>query len=244
MKRWKKIVAICICVILACGIGCGIYISDYYHAQEEAVKSMQMKEAEVKAIEIEGEQIIFAPDDPKEGLIFYPGGKVEYTAYAPLMEAFAIEGVLSIVVKMPGNLAVMDMDAAEGIKEQYPDIEKWYMGGHSLGGAMAASYVSEYTDEYEGLLLLAAYSTADLSDSDLNVISIYGSEDKILKMDSYRENLENLPGDYVEEVIEGGCHAYFGYYGEQDGDGTAAITREEQIQKTVEVFMKGENLSW
>ena len=109
---------------------------------------------------------------------------------------------------------------------------------------MAASYVSEYTDEYEGLLLLAAYSTADLSDSDLNVISIYGSEDKILKMDSYQENLENLPDDYVEEVIEGGCHAYFGYYGEQDGDGTAAITREEQIQKTVEVFMKGENLSW
>ena len=138
----------------------------------------------------------------------------------------------------------MDMDAAEGIKEQYLDIEKWYMGGHSLGGAMAASYVSEHTDEYEGLLLLAAYSTADLSDSDLNVISIYGSEDKVLKMDSYQENLENLPDNYVEEVIEGGCHAYFGYYGEQDGDGTAAITREEQIQKTVEVFMKGENLSW
>ena len=242
MKRWKKLVIICVSIIVACGIGCAIYISDYYHAQEEAMESVRVNDDEVKGIEIENKQIIFAPDNPKAGLIFYPGGKVEYTAYAPLMEAFAREGILSIVVKMPGNLAVMDMNAAEGIKEQYLDIEKWYIGGHSLGGAMAASYVSDHTDEFEGLLLLAAYSTADISNSELNVISVYGSEDKVLKMDSYQKNRENLPDDYVEEVIEGGCHAYFGYYGEQDGDGIPVITQEEQIRKTVEVFKESEGL--
>lgn len=239
MKTWKKIIIIFASVVLIGTIGCGIYISDYYHATDEVFESIENNDDSVKVVEIEGQQIIFAPQNkPKAGLIFYPGGKVQYESYAPLMEAFAKEGILSIVVHMPGNLAVLDIDAAEGIKEQYLDIEKWYIGGHSLGGVMAASYVSEHASEYEGLLLLAAYSTVNLSDSGLNIISLYGSEDKVLKMDSYEENKNNLPEDFVEVVIEGGCHSGFAYYGEQDGDGTPIITQEEQIEKTVEVFLE------
>ena len=46
-------------------------------------------------------------------------------------------------------------------------IEAWYMGGHSLGGSMAASYLEQHSSEYDGLILLASYSTADLSQTDL-----------------------------------------------------------------------------
>ena len=99
---------------------------------------------------------------------------------------------------------------------------------------MAASFVVEQADVYEGLILLAAYSTADLRDTNLQVFSIYGSEDKVLNMEKYQEYKENLPDDMCEFVLEGGCHAYYGNYGEQDGDGVAKITREEQIEKTVE----------
>ena len=242
MKTWKKILVVLASLVLVGAIGCGIYISDYYHATNEAYESIENNDDSVKVVEIDGQQIIFAPENPKAGLIFYPGGKVQYEAYAPLMEAFAKEGILSIVVHMPGNLAVLDIDAAEGIREQYLDIDKWYVGGHSLGGAMAASYVSEHASEYKGLLLLAAYSTADLNNSDLKVFSIYGSEDKVLKADSYEENRGNLPGDFVEVVIEGGCHSGFAYYGEQDGDGTPMITQDEQIKKTVDVFLKNVKL--
>ena len=94
---------------------------------------------------------------------------------------------------------------------------------------MAASYLSEHTEDFEGLILLGAYSTADLSDSDIDVLSVYGSEDKVMDIEKYEANKTNLPEDFKEVIIDGGCHAYFGMYGAQDGDGTPTLTNEEQI---------------
>ena len=99
---------------------------------------------------------------------------------------------------------------------------------------MAASYVSNHLDDYNGLILLASYSTEDLSQTNLNVLSIYGSEDKVLSLDKYKESIVNLPLGFVEQVIEGGNHAYFGNYGEQSADGNASITPDEQIKITMQ----------
>ena len=168
------------------------------------------------------------------GLIFYPGGKVAVEAYAPLMKSLAEEGITCVLLEMPLNLAVLDNDVAERIDEILPDVDRWYVGGHSLGGAMAASYAAEHVEEVEGLILLAAYSTKDLTNSGLDVISIYGSEDQVLNRQSYEENRKNLPDDAVEVIIEGGNHAQFGDYGVQEGDGTATIGGEEQLNQTTE----------
>ena len=86
------------------------------------------------------------------------------------------------------------------------------------------------------LILLAAYSTADLKETGLRVLSLYGSEDGVLKMDSYEKYRDNLPEDFTEIVIPGGCHAYFGSYGPQKGDGTPQISNEEQIRFTTEAI--------
>jgi pimeloyl-ACP methyl ester carboxylesterase len=112
------------------------------------------------------------------------------------------------------------------------------MAGHSLGGLMVASYISENAKNFEGIILLASYSTADLSNSDLNVLSIYGSNDGVLNMEKYSEYKPNLPEDFNEFIIDGGCHAYFGAYGEQEGDKKATITRDEQIKITVDEITK------
>ena len=101
---------------------------------------------------------------------------------------------------------------------------------------MAASYVENNVKEYEGLVLLAAYSTADLSKSSLDVLSIYGSEDTVLNKEKYEANILNLPEDFVEIIIDGGCHAYFGMYGYQKGDGVPEISNEEQISKTADLI--------
>ena len=178
--------------------------------------------------------MVFAPEEPSAGLIFYPGGKVEHTAYGPLMEACARQGVLCLLVEMPLRLAVLDVDAAEGLPEQFPQVDRWYMGGHSLGGSMAASYLSEKADDFAGLILLGSYSTVDLSDLALESLSVYGSEDGVLNRENYEENFTNLPADHTELVIDGGCHAGFGMYGPQEGDGTPTITAEEQIRLTAE----------
>ncbi|MBE6887444.1 MAG: alpha/beta hydrolase [Ruminococcaceae bacterium] len=233
-KRIKIALATVTVLLIAAAAAVGIYASDYYKANETAVNMLQNNDTiEIQYID---DIVAFCPQNAHAGIIFYPGGKVEYTAYAPLLNALAENGFLTVAVKMPLNLAVLDVNAADGIKQNFPEIEQWYMSGHSLGGSMAASYVADHTDEYEGLILLASYSTADLSDTDIKVISIYGTEDMVLNMENYKENYSNLPGNTEEFIIEDGCHAYFGSYGKQAGDGEAKITPQQQWEFTAETI--------
>jgi len=218
-------------VLIAIVTGVGVYVSDYYHADTIAISAFSSS-ANITKTYLSDEAIVYSPDKAEAGFIFYPGGKVEYTAYEPLMKACAENNILCILVQMPLNLAVFDPNAADGIRECYPEIETWYMGGHSLGGSMAASYVSKNTNDFDGLILLASYSTADLSETDLNVLSVYGSEDKVLNKENYEKYKINLPVGFSEFILDGGCHAYFGMYGEQAGDGTPTLGNEEQIRLT------------
>ena len=238
-KRKRKIFIITTSVVLTLAIiagACAIYLGDYYRADNEAIDAF-LPQGTVWREEPDG-TIVFEPDGATKGLIFYPGGKVEYTAYVPLMQACAEKGILCVLVEMPFNLAVFDINAADGIQKEYPEIEDWYIGGHSLGGSMAASYLADHTEDYEGLVLLGSYSTADLSQTDLDVLSVFGSEDKVMNRKKYEENKSNLPSDFTEYVIDGGCHAYFGMYGAQDGDGTPSITNATQIRLTAENIVK------
>ncbi|SHI71049.1 alpha/beta hydrolase [Pseudobutyrivibrio xylanivorans] len=180
----------------------------------------------------------FTPENPEIGFIFYPGALVEPDAYAPLMEQLAEHGIKCIIVRMPQYMALLDANGARGIREMYPEIKHWYLGGHSLGGAMASMYGNIHSDEFDGLIFLAAYATDDLTDDDIKVLLVRGDQDKVLNMDRYNECLKNLPSDYQECVIKGGCHAYFGDYGPQQGDGKPSITVEEQTAITVEKLVE------
>ena len=222
-----------VAVLLLCGL-CWAYAADFYHADDTAV--VAMSSAADVTVEQKGNILAFIPENAETGLIFYPGGKAEYTAYAPLMRALADSGVLGVLVRMPLNLAVLDMNAADGIPEQYPQIKHWYIGGHSLGGSMAASHAAKNASVYEDLVLLTSYSTADLSASGLPVISIYGSEDGVLNRKKYTGYRRNLSAALEEHIIQGGCHAGFGSYGPQDSDGVPTITGEEQTAETVRLL--------
>jgi len=237
-KRKRKIFIITTSVVLALAIiagACAVYLGDYYRADDEAIGAFLSQGATYNE---ESGRIVFEPEGATKGFIFYPGGKVEYSAYVPLMQACADEGILCVLLEMPFNLAVLDVNAADGIQKEYPEIEDWYIGGHSLGGSMAASHLADHPEDYEGLILLGSYSTADLSDTDLDVLSVFGSEDKVMNREKYDKNKKNLPNGFSEFVIDGGCHAYFGMYGAQEGDGAPTITNEEQIRITVENIVK------
>ncbi len=166
--------------------------------------------------------------DESIGLIFYPGGKVESSAYLPLLEKISQRGITCFLVDMPLNLAIFDLDAATTVMESHQEIDRWYLAGHSLGGAMASSYVKDNYENLDGLILLAAYP---LNDAPIDTICIYGSFDTVLdqtKLDGVSNKFE----------ISGGNHAYFGNYGKQKGDGVAAITREEQQDITLNKIME------
>ena len=229
---WRMIVF----AIVLLGVGfCWWYVSDYYRADEVAIAAMKSEAGIV--VEHKGKTTAFMPSEADTGLIFYPGGKVEAIAYAPLMKQLANEGILCVLAEMPMNLAVLDVNAAEGIPEQYPQIERWFIGGHSLGGSMAASYAAKNSEEFDGLILLAAYSTADLTKADLPVVSVYGSEGGVLNMEKYAEYSMNLPAALEEHMLGGGCHAGFGSYGPQVGDGIPSITGEEQMAQTTRLLV-------
>ena len=232
-RNRKKRVLLLAAIVILLAMGMVFYLLDYYHANDTAMAELEQSAAGVEIIR-KDDQIVFQPAEAKAGLIFYPGGKVAYESYAPLLEACAEKGILCVIVQMPANLAVLDQNAADGIQEEYPQIQNWYLGGHSLGGTVAAIYLEEHAEAYDGLILLASYSTADLSDYDLNVLSIYGSLDGVMNREKYAECKSMLPVSLKEVIIEGGCHAYFGSYGEQDGDGAATITPEEQQRRTVQ----------
>ena len=234
-KRTRIILSVCLAVLLVFGIGGYAYVSDYYHANEIALEAMAYRTGGAQT-EQDGDVIWFVPEDPTAGLIFYPGGKVEYTAYAPLLRACAENGILCALVQMPGNLAVLDANAADGLQEEHPEVTTWYIAGHSLGGAMAAGYTAAHEKDFDGLILLAAYSTKDISQTSLRVLSVYGSEDGVMNRESYEKNHANLPANTTEVVLDGGCHAQFGSYGAQDGDGVPTISGEEQIRQTAEAI--------
>lgn len=211
-------------------IGMGVYLSDYSHSKHTLAE--YQKEAEVTIIQ-EGSLITVEGQEPNgTGIILYPGGKVEYTAYVPLLEKIAEQGYTCYLPKMPGNLAVFGQKKAEKIIKEHGDIQTWYIAGHSLGGAMASVYASEHDRQLEGIILLGSYASSDLSDTKLRMLSIVGSNDKVVNQENYEKNKALAPKDVTYRIIEGGNHGNFGDYGPQDGDGKATISNEEQMTQT------------
>lgn len=169
------------------------------------------------------------------GLIFYPGGRVDPGAYAPAAQAIAEQGYMVVIVPMPLNLAVLSPDRAEAVMAAHPEIQKWVVGGHSLGGSMAANFAHGHPNEVQGLALWASYpaSSDDLSKSNLEVVSIYGTQDGLATGDKIEASRALLPANTQWVAIEGGNHAQFGWYGPQSGDNLASISREKQQQEIV-----------
>lgn len=221
----KKLWRIPLGIILAVIIFCAIYVSNYYHATDHAKEFLKGTDA-VAVSDISGGLLFDGPGD-ETALIFYPGAKVEYTAYAPLMCELAGEGMDCFLVKMPCNLAFLGKNKADGIIE-VNDYSRWIIGGHSLGGVMAAEYAAE--NDLDGLVLLAAYPTEKVDEPTLE---FFGTEDGVLNMEKLEEEDRYLPENNMEVEIRGGNHAQFGDYGVQRGDGKATIAAEAQQNEVV-----------
>ena len=213
-----------------------IYTAFYYHTDTVRANAY-IASRDVTITEVSRNKKLIKGKAERAGIIFYPGGKVEYTAYEPLLASLAEEGYTSVLLKMPFNLAVFGSSRADGIKKEYPEITTWYLMGHSLGGAIISQYASYHSSDYEGLILLGAYPYKDISSTSLKLLNIYGSEDKVLDMSKYEGSKSKWPSSTKEYVIEGGCHAGFGMYGAQKGDGTPSITNEEQIELTTQAVV-------
>ena len=234
VKRAAIAALVLLAVIAVLG---GIYVNTYYRADASA-GAFLVSDEQVRVEKTEYGWFLDGPS-AENAMVFYPGAKVEETAYAPILHRFAEEGMDVCLVKMPFRLAFLGINKASDVMARY-DYDNWYIGGHSLGGAMSAVYAADHGDELKGIVLLAAYATKKLDD-DLLEIVVYGSGDGVLnraKTEEGRQFAPGIEGNYLELVIEGGNHVLMGNYGRQKGDGEAGITAEEQQEKIVRLVME------
>jgi hypothetical protein len=227
--RIALIVVIVIVVVVLIGVvGFVIWASDAAQPMPEALAALE--DTDQVDVSQQNGWWVFTPtgDIADAGFIFYPGGKVDARAYAPLAQDVAEAGYRAVIVQMPLNLAVFGINLASGVREAFPDTADWVIGGHSLGGAMASSYAASNDDVIDGLALLASFPASDISAAGLAVSSIYGTLDGLSTLDSIDASRPNLPADTVFVRIDGGNHAQFGWYGPQSSDNPATISHEEQ----------------
>lgn len=233
---WPRRIAIGLFALIAVTLaGFLIYTADYYHAGDTAATLSASLSASGELNETDS-AIAIGDDEAEVGIVFYPGAKVAPEAYIPLAYELAERRYYCVIAKMPFNLAFFGIGAANAIIADAPEVDSWWIAGHSLGGAMAAQYASGHEDELQGVLLLAAYAASDLSTTDLAIDVVYGSEDGVLNRDALEKNAANLPANSTTTVIEGGNHAGFGDYGPQAGDGEATISAAEQWAETADLM--------
>lgn len=215
-----------------------IYGLDFYRAEDHLVyaKGVRIKRGF-------GFMEYGDPENCDSVFMFYPGGKVGLNAYGELLSRIAKENIFVVVCGMPVNLAVLNPNSADKYvkkyKEKYPNLEHWYIGGHSLGGTIANKHAIKRPGVYEGVVFLASFpdKNDDMNMTDMKSLSIYGSIDSVINRETYKSNYKNFK-DLKEVVIEGGNHGNFGTYGFQNSDHTSLIDRLEQIDTAATEIVK------
>ncbi|WP_026511835.1 alpha/beta hydrolase [Butyrivibrio sp. LC3010] len=255
----KRSIVVIISILIVLAIAFKIYTTQYYRADIGIIDNIENLLSGSVHSYSDKNGTVFIPEnkDIKAVIVFYPGGKVEYSSYNGLMYELAARGFICLLPKMPENLALLRIDAVNRLTSGYQDYISetsdldWYLAGHSLGGVAACAYIKNTLAEdknksadqtnapqpdYRGIILCASYPTADLSNTELRLLSLYGSNDKVLDMSKYNESKKNWPSDSEEHIIDGGIHSYFGSYGIQNKDGSPEISNYEQIIQTADII--------
>ena len=215
------------------------------YARPPLQEAMEALESDELVVVTQEPWLTFSPtkSNLKTGFIFYPGGRVDPRAYASLMKSIASDGYLVVVPEMPINMAVFNSNIADEIIADYPEIDRWVIGGHSVGGVAAAQYTDKHPEMIDGLAIWASYpaDSTDISDLEIPAISIYGSREERVNDASIGERKHLLPEDTLYIRIEGGDHHQFGSYEINPDDHLATINRASQheqiIQATLELLI-------
>jgi predicted alpha/beta-hydrolase family hydrolase len=170
---------------------------------------------------------------PTAGLVFVPGARVDSRAYARILRPVAEAGYLVTVLKEPFGFAFIDPDHGRKVLDLHPEIAHWVVGGHSLGGSVAAS-LADKEDRVEGLVLFASYPGDPMIRNDLKVLSISGTADGFVTPAEIEASRADLPPNTSFVLINGAVHSSFGDYGDQPGDGVASIDRPAAQAQIIE----------
>jgi hypothetical protein len=167
----------------------------------------------------------------ESSLILFPGAAVLPQAYASLGQLLAREGIYTAILNGPDGSLVADVmnDPGNG------GVIYWLVAGHSLGGVTAVKYILANPSQVAGLGLLGSFpdSIDDISGLDLDVVSVFGTNDLVTTPAEALAAYPLMPPGTPFVKIRGGNHAQFGYYGETGGDGDPGTSPANQQALTV-----------
>ncbi|MDB1922570.1 alpha/beta fold hydrolase [Clostridium tertium] len=236
-KKTKYILNIILSIIILTFLGFIIWTSNTYKPLNELFNTISVDEYSKE----EGFYVFYPKQNNKNvGIVLYPGALVEPLSYSYYANELSKEGYLVAIANVNFNLSILDNNKASKFIKMKTDIEKWYVGGHSMGGVSAAMFAENNQDIVKGVIFLASYpaSSSDLSDNDIEVLSIYAENDGLTTIDNIEESKENLPTEAVFKEIDGGNHAQFGVYGYQSGDNEPEISWEEQQKEMIKITLE------
>lgn len=230
MKIFRRLLIVIVALLLLGALSLvGWATINAQAATERAVMVLQDNDVQ----QAEG-QLVFRPPSPtNKGLIYYPGGLVEPEAYAVTAQGIADAGYLVVVPKMPLNLAFTGINRADGIQADFPEIESWVIGGHSLGGAMAAEYAQNNVANLDGLILFASHpaNNEEFLNFPIPILTIIGSNDPgAPQQEAFYEAVSDSAKRFI---IEGGNHRQYADYSFQNNDGIPTISVMEQQDQII-----------
>ncbi|ACQ78492.1 hypothetical protein Bcav_0227 [Beutenbergia cavernae DSM 12333] len=212
-----------------------------FPADDVALPALDVPDDASVAVVDEIGTIDLVPAEPlTTGLVFSPGARVDPRAYAHVLRPLAEAGYVVVILRPPYGIALANPTQSGAAISRHPEVETWFVGGHSIGG-VAASWFAEREaapdGAVDGLLLWASYPAADLSGTALRACSVTGTNDGLTTPADVADSAPLLPPTTVFTPIDGAIHAYFGDYGPQAGDGEPAVPREEAQRQIVEASL-------
>lgn len=243
-KKTSKIVRNVILIVLAVAVLLSAVIvgmclfNSRPAVQTVAVYQQKYTSAIINMQDDGGVEILPRSNANNTGIIFYVGAQITPDAYIPILSRLSEQGYSCFIPNLSFNMAALEPNAAEAIINEHPEISSWYIAGHSMGGLTASGFAADNPDKVDGLIMLAAYTNRDLSESNLPMLSIYGDTDGVMNKDLYNKRMEWNSKDFDEHIIAGANHAQYGDYGRQPRDNDALISAESQQKQTADIILE------
>ncbi|KAL3924747.1 MAG: hypothetical protein SGILL_000857 [Bacillariaceae sp.] len=207
-----------------------------------------------------GYEVFFPPtvsigDSVENALVFYPGMLIDHLAYSTVLGNLSDQGILVLLVNAGPSRMCNEVASVEHLKRLQHEIstlmgitvKEWTIGGHSLGGMVAANltqqrgFPSDITQLVQWAIPGEPCNLFKSKHVLKSVLRISASKDEIVKPfqlgDTHIRDKFPPNCDVQLEMIVGGNHAGFGHYGPQifpGKDGERGIVLEQQQVKVVQ----------
>ncbi len=176
--------------------------------------------------------------DSGVGFLLFSGAESDDRSYAYLAKLLHDAGHTVVIPKQRFQMSAFGTGHGREIIDTHPEIKKWILIGHSLGGMPVTHVAETHAEHLTGIVFLATYASADLTGLPFPALRISADHDGVMnneRMDAYAGN---LPAGSKSVMLTGANHRGFGgYQSRSKRDGHATMTWQEQNEEAIRLVL-------